>query len=71
MVYNGPIQAPIAAGDQLAELVINLDGLPEKRVPLIAEADVPEGGFATRLRTAATVLWTKFGPQSSEAPEEA
>ncbi|WP_394177406.1 D-alanyl-D-alanine carboxypeptidase family protein [Yoonia maritima] len=71
VVYNGPIQAPIAAGDQLAELVINLDGLPEKRVPLIAEADVPEGGFATRLRTAATVLWTKFGPQSSEAPEEA
>ncbi|PRY80181.1 D-alanyl-D-alanine carboxypeptidase (penicillin-binding protein 5/6) [Yoonia maritima] len=71
VVYNGPIEAPIAAGDQLAELVINLDGLPEKRVPLIAEADVPEGGFATRLRTAATVLWTKFGPQSSEAPEEA
>ncbi|KJZ20475.1 D-alanyl-D-alanine carboxypeptidase family protein [Loktanella sp. S4079] len=71
VVYNGPIAAPISAGEELAELVISLDGLPEKRVPLIAETDVAEGGFGTRLRTAAIVLWNKFGPQSSEEPEEA
>ena len=71
VVYDGPVEAPIAAGQQLGELVINLDGLPEKRVPLIAETDVGTGGFGTRLRTAALVLWNKFGPQDAPAPEEA
>ncbi len=75
VVYNGPIEAPIAAGDQLGELVINLDGLPEKRLPLVAETAVARGGFATRLRTAALVLWDKFGPGAEptvdEVPEEA
>ncbi len=73
VVYTGPIEAPIAAGQELGELVIKLDGLPEKRVPLIAESDVARGGFATRLRTAATVLWGKFGTGTTmdETPEEA
>ena len=74
VVYDGPIEAPITAGDEIAELVINLDGLPEKRLPLIAETDVPRGGFTTRMRTAATVLWEKFGPDTDDAnavPEEA
>ena len=62
VVYNGPIEAPIAAGDPLAELVINLAGLPEKRLPLVADSDVARGGFTSRLRTAALVLWGKFGP---------
>ena len=71
VVYSGPIAAPIKAGDQLGELVINLDGLPEKRVPLVADVDVARGGFTSRLRTAATVLWGKFGPQTDAASEEA
>ena len=72
VVYNGPVEAPIAAGDQLGELVITLADLPEKRIPLIAEADVARGGFASRMRTAARVLWTKFGPVGSdEVPEGA
>ncbi len=72
VVYQGPIEAPVAAGQQLAELVINLDELPEKRIPLVAETDVARGGFATRMRTAALVLWQKFGPGSAdEVAEEA
>jgi D-alanyl-D-alanine carboxypeptidase (penicillin-binding protein 5/6) len=72
VVYDGPIEAPIAAGQQLGELVITLDDLPQKRIPLIAEDDVARGGFGTRLRTAALVLWQKFGPGSGdEVPEEA
>lgn len=72
VVYNGPIEAPIVAGDQLGELVITLGDLPEKRVPLIADADVARGGFSSRLRTAALVLWTKFGPAAAaEVPEGA
>lgn len=72
VVYDGPIEAPIVAGQQLGELVITLDDLPQKRIPLVAEADVPRGGFGTRLRTAAFVLWQKFGPGGAdEVPEEA
>lgn len=56
VIYNGPVQAPIAKGDVLAELVLAPGDLPEMRVPLVAEADVPEGGFMVRLRTAALLL---------------
>lgn len=56
VVYNGPIQAPITAGDEIAELVVRLADLPETRIPLIAESTVPAGGFSSRLRTAAGVL---------------
>ncbi|MEJ6479423.1 MAG: D-alanyl-D-alanine carboxypeptidase family protein [Octadecabacter sp.] len=61
VVYNGPITAPIAAGDQIAELVVTRDGLPETRLPLVAEYAVAKGGFGTRLRTAFTVLMGKIG----------
>ncbi|WP_234417146.1 D-alanyl-D-alanine carboxypeptidase family protein [Loktanella sp. Alg231-35] len=72
VVFEGPIEAPITAGQPLGELVITLNDLPEKRIPLVADADVARGGFATRLRTAALVLWEKFGPGSgNEVPEEA
>lgn len=71
VVYTGPIEAPIAAGDQLGELVVQLEGLPEKRLPLVAEADVARGGFTTRLRTAALVLWNRFGPGVEGAAEGA
>ena len=59
--FTGPIEAPIAAGQQLGELVIRVDGLPETRVPLVAEADVARGGFQSRLRTAALVALRKLG----------
>ena len=70
VVYTGPIEAPIAAGQQLGELVITLDELPEKRIPLVADADVARGGFAVRLRTAALVLWQKFGPAGDDPVAE-
>lgn len=71
VVYNGPIEAPVVAGQELGELVINFDALPEKRIPLVADADVARGGFGTRLRTAALVLWQKFGPTSDASAEGA
>lgn len=61
VVYNGPIQAPISKGQQIAELVIKPMDLPEIRVPLVAEADVAQGGFSVRMRTATTVLMSQFG----------
>lgn len=61
VVYRGPIEAPIVAGQELGELVITRDGLPEVRVALVAETDVARGGFAIRMRTAVEVLMQKFG----------
>lgn len=55
-VYSGPVQAPIAKGQPLGELVITLEGLPEKRVALVAEQDVGRGGFVNRLLTVSQVL---------------
>ncbi len=67
VIYNGPIAAPIAKGQPLAELVLMPEDLPEMRIPLVAEADVPEGGFGIRLRTAAGVLMQQFGLNLSGA----
>ncbi|WP_299657309.1 D-alanyl-D-alanine carboxypeptidase family protein [uncultured Tateyamaria sp.] len=60
VVYTGPIQAPIAAGTPLAELVIQPEGLPEKRIPLVAEADIAHGGFLAKISTAALSLIDRF-----------
>ena len=67
VVYTGPIKAPIAAGDELAELVFAPEGLPETRVKLVATADVPKGGFLARLRTVSGLLLTRLqqGPEGA------
>ncbi|NBD28793.1 MAG: D-alanyl-D-alanine carboxypeptidase [Alphaproteobacteria bacterium] len=70
VVYSGPIEAPIAAGDAIAELVIRLDGLPETRAPLVADGDVARGGFTSRLRVAADVLSAKFLDNDGAGAEE-
>ena len=66
VVYSGPIEAPIAKGDQIAELVFTLEGLPETRIPLVADRDVASGGFVSRVTTAAMLLFTRL-VQGSEA----
>lgn len=69
VVYFGPIQAPVRAGDEIAELVIKLENMQETRVALVADADVAEGGFSTRLRRAADVLVARVN--APDAPVEA
>ena len=56
VVWQGPVEAPVAAGQQLGELVVRLPDLEPLRVPLVAERAVPRGGFVVRLQTAAEVL---------------
>jgi len=67
VVYQGPVHAPIKAGDQLAELVFAPEGLPETRVPLVAAEDVPRGGFMARMRTVSGLLITRLrqGPEGT------
>ncbi len=56
VVYDGPINAPVAKGQQLAELVIKPDGLPEIRRPLFAAEDVALGGFLVRMMTVGGIV---------------
>nr|WP_152612787.1 D-alanyl-D-alanine carboxypeptidase family protein [Leisingera sp. ANG-M6] len=67
VVYSGPIEAPVAQGQRLAELVLQPEELPEVRLPLVAESDVPAGGFVVRVKTAAQVLIKQFltGPEGA------
>lgn len=47
IVYDGPVRAPIAAGEQIAELEISVNGAKPSRVPLYAsEAIGPAGPLA-------------------------
>ncbi|AXX98672.1 D-alanyl-D-alanine carboxypeptidase family protein [Profundibacter amoris] len=57
--YQSPIEAPIEKGQKLAELVIKRKGLPDARLPLVADRDIPRGGFFPRLRTASKILLNK------------
>jgi len=60
VIYTGPVNAPVHKGQQLAELVVKPDDLPELRLPLVADRDVAAGGFLVRMRTAANLLITQF-----------
>ncbi|WP_209832628.1 D-alanyl-D-alanine carboxypeptidase family protein [Ruegeria sp. HKCCE3926] len=56
VVYDGPINAPVKKGQQLAELVIKPEGLPEIRRPLVAAEDVAIGGFVVRMLTVGGIV---------------
>lgn len=67
IVYTGPVQAPVAKGQEVAHMLVRVPGMGEQTVPLVAEADVAQGGFSTRLMTAARVLADRF-LAADEAP---
>ena len=67
VVYTGPISAPVAMGQQVAELVLTPEGLPETRLPLVAENDVPHGGFMSRISTAGKILLARIIASTGDA----
>ncbi len=48
VVYDGPVKAPIKAGQHIADLLVSSPGLPNQKLPLVAETDVPLAGFFGR-----------------------
>jgi len=56
VVFESPIPAPLSAGDQVAELHVTREGLPDARLPLVADRDVTYGGFVPRIRSAGLTL---------------
>ena len=57
--YRGPIEAPIAEGQEIAELIVTREELPDARIPLVADREVARGGFLPRVRSAAAILFDK------------
>src|SRR5690554_3710234 len=67
VIYTGPLQAPIAKGTPVGELVVTPEGMPETRVPLLAATDVARGGFAARIMTVSKILLERLqqGPEGA------
>ena len=57
--YATPLEAPIAAGTKVGELVVTARDMPEKRIDLVSDRDVAYGGFVPRIRASAYVLFDK------------
>ena len=57
VVYDGPLSAPIAKGQHVADLVITSPDMPEQRLPLVADADVAKAGFFGRAWAGLTGLF--------------
>lgn len=47
--YEGPLQAPVRQGERIAELEIEVEGLPPSRVPLETAASVEKAGMFRRV----------------------
>ena len=67
VVFNGPIEAPIAKGQEIGQLILHPEGLEETSFPLVADRDVATGGFLTRVKTAALMLLRRLeqGPEGA------
>jgi D-alanyl-D-alanine carboxypeptidase (penicillin-binding protein 5/6) len=48
IVYDGPLKAPIKAGDHIADLIVKTPGMTDQRFPLVADKDVGQAGFFGR-----------------------
>jgi D-alanyl-D-alanine carboxypeptidase (penicillin-binding protein 5/6) len=49
IVYQGPVRAPIAQGQHIADLVVQTADMPPQTMPLVAESAVGEAGFFGRI----------------------
>ncbi|WP_420569531.1 D-alanyl-D-alanine carboxypeptidase family protein [Thalassovita sp.] len=67
VVYQGPISAPVKQGQEIATLVLKPAGMASVQVPLVAERDVPKGGFISRVATVAQILLGRLndGPEGA------
>jgi D-alanyl-D-alanine carboxypeptidase (penicillin-binding protein 5/6) len=57
VVYNGPIKAPIAKGQHVADLVVSTPDTPPQTMPLVAAEAVGEAGFFGRIWNGITSLF--------------
>ena len=56
VVYDGPVKAPIKAGQHIADLIVTSPGIPTQTLPLVAETSVGEAGFFRRAWSGVTSI---------------
>jgi D-alanyl-D-alanine carboxypeptidase (penicillin-binding protein 5/6) len=54
--YDGPVPAPITAGQEIGELIVEAPDMAPMRHPLVAMSDVAEGGALARVTAGAELL---------------
>jgi len=54
--YDGPVRAPVAAGQQIGTLTVTAPGKQDKVVPVVAAEAVPSNGFLDKMMTGLQVL---------------
>ncbi len=59
VVYRGPVEAPIEAGQEIAKLVLDIPDMGERSFPLVAAKSVGRGGFLARVNASAQILGDK------------
>ena len=64
--FRTPIEAPVAKGDVIGELVIARQGMADARLPLVADRDIERGGFVARLRSSTRILADRIGKKLGE-----
>lgn len=47
--YHGPLRVPITEGQEVARLFVEIEGMPDSELPLIAKHGVSEAGFMQRI----------------------
>ncbi|WP_436835924.1 D-alanyl-D-alanine carboxypeptidase family protein [Lentibacter algarum] len=67
VVYDGPLKAPITAGQKVGTLLIKPEGLSETEVPLVAAHAVDGGGVMVRLKTASQKVLSKIAANAEGA----
>jgi D-alanyl-D-alanine carboxypeptidase (penicillin-binding protein 5/6) len=60
--YDGPVPAPIAAGQRIGELVVAAPDMEPMTFPLVAAEAVAEGGVVARVTAGARLLIEAAGP---------
>lgn len=60
VTFKGPVMAPITAGTELGQMLVEVPGQPPVTVPLLAEAGVAKGGFGIRMKTAFGIVTSRI-----------
>ncbi len=67
VIYEGPLRAPVLAGDPVGQLIIRPEGLPEQTFDLVADGTVAHGGFMAKVTSALSHLMARLnrGPEGA------
>lgn len=65
-VFEGPLSAPVAAGDVVGALIVELPGAPSRTVDLVATDDVARAGMFARAQAALVHLIRESGASAED-----